>query len=83
MTKVADWLGIPPDDWATLKLLAEVHGDITLASRAIGTICAIRAETAQQRLQGDDINVDIRSFPIQYSTRNTVLVGMFGGKQQL
>jgi hypothetical protein len=82
-TKVTDWLGIPPDDWSTLKLLAEVQGDITLASRAIGTICAIRAETAQQRLRGEDISIDIRSFPIQYSTRNTVLVGKFGGKKQL
>ena len=80
---VPEWLGVPPEDWSALKLLAEVQGDIPLASEAIGIICAVRAEAAKSKLEESDAmvantkpKIKIRSFPIQYSTRNTVLVGM-------
>eukprot|EP00536_Pseudo-nitzschia_multiseries_P005665 jgi/Psemu1/285945/fgenesh1_pg.109_\ len=91
LTSVPEWLGIPPGDWSALKLLAEVQGNIPLASEAIGIICAIRAQAAHQKMTieknrdeaiGYDSVTDdsegkiaIKSFPIQYSTRNTVLVG--------
>jgi hypothetical protein len=78
---VPDWLGVPPEDWSALKLLAEVQGDIPLASEAIGILCAVRAEAARKKMISEDENMEepdikIRSFPIQYSTRNTVLVGL-------
>lgn len=91
LTPVHDWLGLPASDWSALKLLAEVQDDIPLASEAIGILCAIRAEAVQKRIrmaideEGNydnstsdlrlDRAVEIKSFPIQYSTRNTVLVG--------
>jgi hypothetical protein len=81
---VPEWLGLPPEDWAALKLLAEVQGDIPLASKAIGTICALRARAAKEKLTQElniEPNIEIRSFPIQYSTRNTVLVSMCSGAQ--
>jgi 2-polyprenyl-3-methyl-5-hydroxy-6-metoxy-1,4-benzoquinol methylase len=76
---VPDWLDLPPDDWSALKLLAEVQGDIPLASEAIAMVCAVRAEAVTKHLMQDREpvpNISIRSFPIQYSTRNTVLIGM-------
>ncbi|VEU38526.1 unnamed protein product [Pseudo-nitzschia multistriata] len=91
LTKVQDWLGLPPGDWSALKLLAEVQDNIPLASEAIGIICAIRAQAAKNKMameKKDDSNesaasrvvdqdreITIKSFPIQYSTRNTVLIG--------
>ena len=75
--EVHEWLNIPKSDWSALRLLAEVQGDIPLASNAIATICAIRAEAAMKRLGYDPFQVEIHSFPIQYSTRNIVLVGSF------
>jgi hypothetical protein len=64
-----------------LKLLAEVQGDIPLASEAIAMVCAVRAEAVTKHLMMRNNhepvpNISIRSFPIQYSTRNTVLMGM-------
>jgi SAM-dependent methyltransferase len=84
---VHDWLGLPPGDWSGLKLLAEIQGDISLASDAIGILCAVRAENVRKKLLSADPdtevpNVEIRSFPIQYSTRNTVLVGMCVGEKK-
>jgi hypothetical protein len=72
---------MPPEDWATLKLLAEVQGDIPLASEAIAMVCALRAEAVMKHLMMRNNNepvpnISIRSFPIQYSTRDTVLMGM-------
>jgi 2-polyprenyl-3-methyl-5-hydroxy-6-metoxy-1,4-benzoquinol methylase len=80
-TSVADWLGLPLEDWAALKLLAEVQGDIPLASEAIAMVCAVRAEAVTKHLMMRNNDepvptISIRSFPIQYSTRNTVLMGM-------
>lgn len=76
---VPEWLGVPNEDWAALKLLAEVQGDIALASEAIEVICEIRAEAARKKLLAANPemlrSIDIYKFPIEYSTRNTVLVG--------
>lgn len=75
---VPEWLNIPENDWAELKLLAEIQGDITLANRAIATICAIRADACPQTMASPSSSsslVSIKRFPIEFSTRNTVLVG--------
>jgi len=70
---VEDWLGVPSQDWNALKLLAEVQGDVLLQSQAMATICAIRANAASLK---SGVHVSIKSFPIQYSTRNICIVGM-------
>ncbi|GAX28248.1 hypothetical protein FisN_27Hh102 [Fistulifera solaris] len=83
-TTVEEWLGIPAVDWSALKKLAEVQSDIALARQAMELICAIRAEAVQNHWMKSPnknskarIEVAIRQFPIEYSTRNTVLVGSF------
>ena len=91
---VHEWLNLPSeDDWSSLKLLAEVQNDITLANEAIGIICGIRANAVMEKrrrryeevtntnIEGSSSpppvpDIYIKRFPIQYSTRNTVLVGM-------
>lgn len=81
---VPEWLGVPEDDWTSLKLLAEVQGDANLASQAIAALCAIRAKAANNHLLSNDSSenseikrhVSIKRFPIEFSTRNTVLVGL-------
>jgi len=70
---VEDFLSISSTQWTALKYLAEVQGDTSLASRAIHTVCAVRAEAVSRKY---DCTVQIKSFPIQYSTRNAVLVGL-------
>jgi hypothetical protein len=70
---VSEWLDLPSEDWSALKLLAEVQGDITLANEAIGVLCAIRAQAACDHVSKE--RVCIKRFPIEFSTRNTVLVG--------
>lgn len=72
--RVSEWVGLPETDWSALKLLAEIQGDIPLASKAIATVCGIRADAARKKLPKGRW-VQVRSFPIQYSTRNTVIVG--------
>jgi len=90
LISVPEWLGLPVGDWSALKLLAEVQDNIPLASKAIATICAIRAEAVQKKTMvqtknqhfvdnggwkvQSDGRIEIKRFPIQYSTRNTVLV---------
>lgn len=71
--KVEDFLDIPSSEWWALKYLAEVQGDAKLSSEAIHTICAVRADAVSRK--SSNCLVDIKSFPIQYSTRNICLVG--------
>ena len=71
--KVEDFLDIPSSEWWALKYLAEVQGDATLSSEAIHTICAVRADAVSRK--SPNCLIDIKSFPIQYSTRNICLVG--------
>lgn len=70
---VEDFLGIPSSEWWALKYLAEVQGDSQLSSEAIHTICAVRADAVSSK--SPNCSIDIKSFPIQYSTRNICLVG--------
>jgi len=69
---VTDFLDIDPGDWSALKQVAEVQGDSALAQSAIHTICAIRAKALEKR---HGYTVELKSFPIQYSTRNICLIG--------
>jgi protein-L-isoaspartate O-methyltransferase len=76
---VEEFLDIAPLAWTALKSVAEVQGDATLASQGIHTICAVRAEAVAKQLESSDnvkeMQIEIKSFPIQYSTRNICLVG--------
>jgi 2-polyprenyl-3-methyl-5-hydroxy-6-metoxy-1,4-benzoquinol methylase len=83
-TTVEEWLGISAVDWSVLKKLAEMQGDIGLARQAMELICAIRADAVKNQWKKEpnkngkcQVKVAIRQFPIEYSTRNTVLVGSF------
>jgi len=70
--RVEDYLGIPSADWSALKLVAEVQGDTALASSAIHAICSVRAAAVSSKMP--TAAVRIKSFPIQYSTRNICLI---------
>lgn len=71
---VQDFLSIPFAEWSALKQVAEVQGDSSLASLAIHTVCAVRAETVSRK--SPNCSIQIKSFPIQYSTRNICLIGI-------
>ena len=71
-----EWLGVSVNAYETMKLLAEVQGDTKLASEAMHTICAMRAAAVQRHAQSQvRLNVEIKTFPISFSTRNFCLVG--------
>ncbi|GAX23328.1 hypothetical protein FisN_27Lh102 [Fistulifera solaris] len=83
-TTVEEWLGISAEDWSALKKLAEMQGDNDLSRQSMELICAIRADAVQNRWKKEpkrndkcQLKVAIRQFPIEYSTRNTVLVGSY------
>ncbi|KAL3784756.1 hypothetical protein HJC23_003508 [Cyclotella cryptica] len=81
LVAIEEWLQVEQEFYEPLKRLAEVQGDMNLASRAMHTICALRA-SAVDRLWKDNrwsslISTSIKSFPIGYSTRNLCLVGKF------
>jgi SAM-dependent methyltransferase len=83
-SQVHDWLDIPEIDLSLLKTLAEVQGDIETAGLAMKVLNGLRAHAASRKLENarsgskngnPAVRVEILSFPIEYSTRNTVLVG--------
>lgn len=80
---VHEWHGIPENDWAMLKTVAEIQGDIATSSIGMKIICGLRAASVEQKLDTNGTmkqregggKVEILAFPIEYSTRNLVLVG--------
>ena len=78
MLPVEEWLNVSPNQYQTIKNLAEIQGDIRLANRAIHTICALRSSAVESRSESR-INVTVRMFPVAFSTRNFCLVGSRGG----
>jgi SAM-dependent methyltransferase len=80
---VYDWLGIPEHDWSLLKTLAEVQGDVETSRLGMNILNGIRAQATSKKLENfasrgsrtGSHSVEILSFPIEYSTRNIVLVG--------
>ena len=72
-----DWLGVDANDFDSIKRIAEIQGDSELASKAMHTICAMRA-VAVHRLsneRGVGLEVGIKTFPASFSTRNYCLIG--------
>jgi hypothetical protein len=68
-----EWLGVDRKEYSDLQRLAEVQGDLAVASRAIHSICAIRSLAVERACP--ELNVSVKTFPIAYSTRNFCLVG--------
>jgi SAM-dependent methyltransferase len=81
-TLVHEWLDLPEQDWSNLKYVAEIQGDVATASLGMHLLCSVRADAVKKKLRQDNAylskpigDVNIVSFPIEYSTRNIALVG--------
>ena len=75
-----EWLGIAGDQYGQLKQLAELQGDIDMASSGMHTICSLRAKAVDRHWQSNRwpnsaLDTSIKAFPIGYSTRNIVITG--------
>lgn len=80
-----EWLEVDPAQYGHLKQLAEVQGDYDLASKAMQTICGLRALAVKRlwrnsRWSASELRTTIETFPIGFSTRNLCLVGTFSNK---
>jgi hypothetical protein len=77
-----EFLGVDTDLYSSLGQLAELQGDIKLASKAMHTINALRAAAVDRlwrskRGSQEKIKTSIKTFPIGFSTRNFCLVGKY------
>eukprot|EP00986_Skeletonema_menzelii_P008728 scaffold3792_cov160-Skeletonema_menzelii.AAC.5 len=77
-----EFLDVDPDQYTSLKQLAELQGDIKLASKAMHTINALRASAVNRLWQSkkgspERISTSVKTFPIGFSTRNFCLVGKY------
>ena len=77
-----EWLQVEPKHYEPLKQVAELQGDMNLASTGMHSICAMRAASVSRlwknaRWPDSTISTTIKSFPIGFSTRNLCLVGTF------
>eukprot|EP00577_Skeletonema_sp_RCC1716_P010069 CAMPEP_0113387360 /NCGR_PEP_ID=MMETSP0013_2-20120614/8493_1 /TAXON_ID=2843 ORGANISM="Skeletonema costatum, Strain 1716" /NCGR_SAMPLE_ID=MMETSP0013_2 /ASSEMBLY_ACC=CAM_ASM_000158 /LENGTH=854 /DNA_ID=CAMNT_0000270247 /DNA_START=112 /DNA_END=2676 /DNA_ORIENTATION=+ /assembly_acc=CAM_ASM_000158 len=77
-----EFLDVDPDQYTSLKQLAELQGDIKLASKAMHTVNALRASAVDRLWQSkkgsqERINTSVKTFPIGFSTRNFCLVGKY------
>ena len=71
---VEEWLDVDPLQYDLLKYVAEIQGDISLATEGIHSICALRA-SAMETHSDHRLEVSIKSFPVAFSSRNFCLVG--------
>ena len=86
MVTAEDWLEVDPMMYGCLKQLAELQGDINMASKAMHTINGLRATAANKlwhyaRRPEINLDISIKSFPVGFSTRNLCLVGKFDGNK--
>ena len=77
---VSDWLQIDDKQMVALQQVAEIQGDMKMAGKAIHSICALRAASAQNYYnsgieEGVNLEISIKTFPIGFSTRNFCIVG--------
>jgi SAM-dependent methyltransferase len=80
LVPVSDWLQIDDKQMVALQQVAEIQGDMKMAGKAIHSICALRAASAQHHYnssieEGVTLQVSIKTFPIGFSTRNFCIVG--------
>jgi 2-polyprenyl-3-methyl-5-hydroxy-6-metoxy-1,4-benzoquinol methylase len=73
----AQWLGMEENDLIALTRAAEIQGDIKVAGEAIHTLCALRAKAVRKNRLGlsQNIQTQLKTFPIGFSTRNFCMVG--------
>ena len=78
------WLGMKENEMVALAKAAEIQGDTSISSKAIHTICALRAKAVMINFRYDKNEITanikypivrIKTFPIGFSTRNYVLIG--------
>lgn len=82
LVTVEHWLDVRSATYEQLKQTAELQGDIKLSSKAMHTICVLRAKAVERlwknkKFPSRSISPTIKSFPIGLSTRNLCLVGTF------
>lgn len=87
LVTVEEWLKVDPAQYGPLKQLAEVQGDINIASDAMHTLCGLRSLAVDRLWQGSKwpeavLDVTIKKFPIGFSTRNFCMVGKFENTKQ-
>ena len=84
LVSVDQWLDVDLAQYENLKHLAELQGDISLASKAMHAICGLRAMAVNRQWRskrpGELLDISIKSYPIGFSTRNLCLVGRFSKK---
>lgn len=74
----SQWLGMEEEDMVALTLAAEIQGDRTVAGEAIHTLCALRAKAVKRNAKDfglRNIDIQVKTFPIGFSTRNYCIVG--------
>ena len=77
-----EFLDVDPYQYTSLKQLAELQGDIKLASKAMHTVNALRASAVDRLWQSkkgsqERISTSVKTFPIGFSTSNFCLVGKY------
>ena len=82
LVSAEEWLNVDAEVYGHLKQLAELQGDINTASKATHSICGLRAMAVgrlwrNSRWPAAELHASIKTFPIGFSTRNTVLLGKF------
>lgn len=74
LVKPSQFLGLTDEDMILLASSAELQGDMEISGKAIHTLCAVRAKAVKKQ-HSTLASVNIKTFPIRYSTRNFCLVG--------
>ena len=83
LMRPSEFLGMEEESMVALTSAAELQGDIKNAGEAIHTLCALRAQAVKtywQECCTDEVqpcyyDVQIKTFPIGFSTRNYCIVG--------
>ena len=76
--KPSEFLQMDEQAMVDLTQAAEIQGDINVSGEAIHTICALRARAVKSRFaskRNRSIDIQLKTFPIGFSTRNYCMVG--------
>mmetsp|Transcript_3935 Transcript_3935/g.7562 ORF Transcript_3935/g.7562 Transcript_3935/m.7562 type:complete len:940 (-) Transcript_3935:2963-5782(-) len=73
-----EWLGLEEENMLALTKAAELQGDMAVAGEAIHSLCALRARAVKRywsETNSEYLDIRIKTFPIEFSTRNYCIVG--------
>jgi Ribosomal protein L11 methylase len=76
-----EWLGLEEKNMLALLKAAELQGDINVSGEAIHTLCSLRARAVKRywsETNNEQLDIRIKTFPIEFSTRNYCIVGKIG-----